>query len=826
MTVKIGLNTNRLFSDVSDTGKCLESLGLNLDDIKILNGENSELGNALIDIPINKEELTTLSGLDIDSQKELYSISRAASRISELSSDIEDIGYNMNNNISINSRIQANSIKYRYYDYNTNTTKINDISTSMTSVFSGNNTSISYGGELKILDSGNTSTINATSLSLGKNPIPIKFLSENDNPEMPTHLLSLNINGVTKQVYVMKNIPLTWKCFFRNALNGNPNITKATDQSFSSGDGGSGLYYKVNDFQNTKARWIIRNTDDLQEYISNAGDQTLDFTDSISKERDVELYYNPDEMLHIGLSGLNISEIPETVLPKLEYYNLSENDLFDMPNFSYYTPNLKTLLINGNNLSRGRFPNGDIKTANTQLNSNLPSSLLTLNISGCFSDSENIHLESACPNLLELTMNSYYNQFSQRSMTSLGPSPSVSNTVIKYIVRNQSFKYLSSSVCDLENLKDIDMTNNNILGRENPDSSNTTPIPITLNSQNLMNLSMTGNKNNLISVAGVPTIITYTHQNGKGLLGGDSQNNINSIFDASNTLLRDINLFQTDVTGNINQAFQNLPSLINMDARFSRLSGNLEDNSFSGTPKLEVFRISNGLFDSNDFFSATSQNGSVFSSTPLLRELFIYSNRGIKGVLPNFSNNTNIRTLFISGTGITGNVPLFSNNPLLNVLSLADNELSGSIPSFENNIIRLINLSKNLLDGDFSTTNLVCPRLLVLNFSYNSLIGNIPNFNNCNNLVTLNLQNNNLSGYTSGSFSQLTSIATIDLSQNSLNATNAESIINDLIINYNTKQRSNVSVNMSGNNFDLNALNATTYNNIQSLSSLGWTITI
>ena len=87
-----------------------------------------------------------------------------------------------------------------------------DISTSRVSSWStigtGADAFISYGGEIKVVGP----QLTLASLKTTVAPIGKTFRSE-----VPTHLVKLDVRGVSKSFLAMKGIPLEFTGFFRNA---------------------------------------------------------------------------------------------------------------------------------------------------------------------------------------------------------------------------------------------------------------------------------------------------------------------------------------------------------------------------------------------------------------------------------------------------------------------------------------------------------------------------------------------------------------------------------------------------------------------------------
>lgn len=835
--IYVGLNVNRLFADVANPREALDNLGLNIEDVQLLNGEGSESGDALIDIPIDREELITVSGLDLDQKKELYSLTRAVSRLNRTVTDISDINNSLSFNIRLNDQVRAGSIKYNFYDYADNTIKGADISTSRVSSWSGGIDDIFYGGEVEVVpntSTGNTSNITFDTLGLTGQPEPLKFDGP-DSPEVPTHLITLNVGGVNRDFYAIKGIPLTWTGFFQSANESNPHIN-FSDVTGSSGQGGNGFYGVVNQTGSALQRWVITNTESGQEFISTPGSDSFFFSDSQTKERRIDFYYNPDNIEKLGLAGLNISGLPNTTMPNLDYYNLRLNDLSEMPDFASFTPDLRVLLLSGNNMSRARDANGDQIPANTQLNDTLPVSLRRLEINGCFSDNTPIDISTTCPDLREFSMDSYYLSYSWRRMTDEGTTPEVADTIQSYSVRHQRYTRLARSVAESPNLRVFNIDNNNIVGQQSANTSSTTPENIVLVSNVLERIDSRSNSHNLIGVSGKNSIVRYVHQRSRNLTGNTSVNDINTIF-GSNQNLDAISLYATDAFGTINGAFRNkgFDSIRHIDVRWTRMDGFLEDDSFDGCDTLYNLYISGGRYNTDDFFSASGGTnggtGNVFSNLTQLRRLFVYGNNNMGGELPNFASNNLLFVIYINNTSFSGNIPLFSNNTSLRTLIARSSNFTGPVPSFSGSQFRNIQINNNNLSGIFSDTLLSCPNLHTLRVENNNLSGAFANFANCGRIRTLRAQNNDITTYNVGSLSTNTDLATLDLSGNKMTPSAITNLITDLNDNYAAKPRSGVSINIAlnnpgGGNVTTSDLSPETNKIISNLTNFGWTIII
>jgi hypothetical protein len=124
----IGLNVSFSLNDIADNREALRNIGLDIRDLDIIRGIQAE--------GINSQELQLLSGLDLDQEKELYSLFYASERIENLSQNISDIQVPLNFNQRIDDQVRAGSIKYKFLDYSDNSIRSADISTSRVSSWS------------------------------------------------------------------------------------------------------------------------------------------------------------------------------------------------------------------------------------------------------------------------------------------------------------------------------------------------------------------------------------------------------------------------------------------------------------------------------------------------------------------------------------------------------------------------------------------------------------------------------------------------------------------------------------------------------------------
>ena len=82
----------------------------------------------------------------------------------------------------------------------------------------------------------------------------------------------------------------------------------------------------------------------------------------------------------------------------------------------------------------------------------------------------------------------------------------------------------------------------------------------------------------------------------------------------------------------------------------------------------------------------------------------------------------------------------------------------------------------------------------------NQIVGSIPDFSGCTNLRTLTLHRNNFTGYTSGAFKKLYRIRYLDISFNNLSQSALNTILEDLLANWQAVKRGGVTINLKSQN--------------------------
>ncbi|XP_040379680.1 LRR receptor-like serine/threonine-protein kinase RGI1 [Oryza brachyantha] len=134
-----------------------------------------------------------------------------------------------------------------------------------------------------------------------------------------------------------------------------------------------------------------------------------------------------------------------------------------------------------------------------------------------------------------------------------------------------------------------------------------------------------------------------------------------------------------------------------------------------------------------------------------LQEIDVSHNQITGGVPDAFGRLESLSRLVLSGNSLSGPIPAaLGKCRNLELLDLSDNALSGGIPDELCAIDGLdiaLNLSHNGLTGPIPAKISALSKLSVLDLSYNALDGGLAPLAGLDNLVTLNVSNNNFTGY-------------------------------------------------------------------------------
>jgi hypothetical protein len=797
-----GLDINRSLADVLDKNLALSNLNLPPIDLDVIRGSKNA-GATLGD-------WISFSRLSVPIYKNLDRYYQDSSLYNSILDSKAGTNQTLFGNLIINGRLSGNAVRYRYVDGTgpSAAIKLADISTSRVSAWSsvgvGTTVPISYGARVGIITGGQlqfgtqspSSSVSGPRLRTTLSPQAKEF-----NSELPTHKIQCTIGGNVVNLYAMKGIPVIFKGFFKS-LDATITLTSLLN--------------------NIPSSWKIVDVDNSNSY-SNFPDRgsSLSYRATISKERYIQFYYNPDRIATITINSANISEIPEVKFSSLSSFNFASNSLVNFPNFTSIAPSLQELY-----LSYNPFYNSDTPTErslNSNVVSKIPTGLQILSLGGSFYGSipENL-ISSRFTSLKTLDLSrgggAYFHPDSADSNCTL---PNVPNTCESYNVYANDFRAFgttlgisTSNVKDLTNVASINLGGNYYL----VDSSFSISASNTkLRSLNIYNTAVScpdlSNRTSFVSITA-----SYNR-------------NIGSIFTGSNnykfagcSALTSLDFYASPLTGAMPK-FTN-SNLTYIDWRYTNITGGniggtasddvIPEKTFEESPKLVYF------FLQSDRLLQTKINENAFSYTPDLYYFWYISYGRTGGGLPNFGSCKSLTWVVAPYNAFNGTLYNFASNLNLYYIDVSYNQFSSSIPAFKN----LTNLHYLFLYNNSFTGLQKFQNLANLMFFYahnNSITGQIPDFTECPRMYYLILFNNQLSTYYSGSFSQLYILRYLDLSNNSLSEQALNSIIDDLYTNYTAVKRGGVTVNIK-NQTGGAIPTGTALEKVVILRSKGWSI--
>lgn len=835
-----GLNANKNFSEIQSKVQALSNLGLNIKDLDKIRG--------ISNVGVSAADIKSLANLQEDARRALGALRADANVWDNFTRNFKTIRDIVKTNVILEEgQLKAQAVKYRFYDYGSDTIKNADISTSRVSAWSQfpGETEIFYGGQLEVSpahasnpDAGR-SLITFDSLQLKSAPTPKRFASE-----VPTHTIRLSINGDDKEVYVMKGIPLVFNGFFKTI-----DVKYEIDQTIS---------------PNISPTILVKGVEEGDEDIRQdqaLTETSLRFYDYRYREKDIELYYRPEGFKKITITSANIREFPNVDLPNLKYLNLSFNDFVELPDFSVLTPTLTELHMTGNDLNRGTL-------TSAQQVLTLPTSLTQLRIQGTYTDRQNLDL-THLTNLTHLYFSEYASQYVRRRILSTN-SPAVANSVVYYDVYNQGHTKLHSTVCDLPSLNTIQINWNDITrdSDDNPlvmksalgvgEVETRAPGVNVTGTGTLVNFYSASNSHNILDVRQNKSIRYYGHAYSRGLYDPTGLPNITNDIAGKFTgcdNLSTISFYATDVRGDLITSFQGLTKLSWFDVRYTLMHGQLNSSSTIGSENLNWLLVAGSYFgrdgiggaeipyeqvevqvetppDSGIFVPElqdttwqffNEKNGRIFERCPNFGYLYAYSNRSIKGTLPDLSRNYFMRVLYTPYTNLSTGLNNLASLPRLYYINI-DSCRFTQMPRMTTSALQYFYAQGNLFEGileEFDTP------ILRFFFAFNnSFTGSIPNFGKSQSLERLLLQNNQFQGYTPGALSTNLRLNRLDLSNNSLTPSAISQLIDDLETNYAANVRRGVSINLLGNGVTVGDLPEATVTKIGNLINNGWSVSI
>ena len=798
-----GLNVFSALADVVDKEQSLNSLNLSSRDLDIIRGSQNAGASSgdwisfsrLID-PLYR----TLDRYKTDS--EAYGTLLDARAGTERT---------LFGNLSINGILSGNAVRYRYLDGTGSgaTVKIADISTSRVSAWSSSaspiisTSPISYGAQVSIksgggLQFGTQSGTTGPRLQTSLTPQAKEFASE-----FPTSKITCTIGGQSVVLYAMKGIPLIFTGFFRNL------------------DTSIGLTSLIS---NTSASWKIVETANPNNFtnFANRGNTTssINFRSSVSRERYIQFYYNPDNISKITLTSANITELPAVKLQNATELNFSNNQLRNFPDFTFISPTLQSLNLINNPLSQSEIETE--RKLNSAVLNKIPQSLRDLYLAKTFygSISQNI-IANRFTNLKILNLNRtddtgpYFHPDTDDANCQL---PNVPNSCQTYLVSRNDFRSFGTSVGaaksvpDLTNLISLDVSLNwnlSVVG------------PFSIADGNIVIQSIRSNHTNLPLPTGLSgknsftTLYHYWCRSAGPLVNGGTY-----LYDNCNSLST-LHLYGSNVTGRLPK-FTNA-ALSYLDLRVTNLTGGGPDGDETNVIPERTFEKCTNLvymLIQSRLLLTAPIHPNAFSYTPNLYYLWYISYGRTTGNIPNLTLNSNLQFLVLHNNKFDGTMPSFTSNPNIRYVDITYNALSGAIPPLKN----LQNLNRLLVYNNQFTSLSTFANLSNFQYFYaqsNKLSGEIPSFAGCPNLLYLILFNNLLTDYKTGALATNYRLNYLDLSRNLLTGQAVNQIIADLLLNYNTVNRGGVTVNLRGGN----ALpSGVALDSIDILRSKGWSI--
>jgi plastocyanin len=633
MSIFIGLNVGNYLSDVDNQPEALRNLGLNRLDLNHIRGVQAA--------GMTKKSLHNFSGLNVDQEKVNFSNYMSALVVAGELNNLGDISVSADYNVRIDDQLRAGAIKYNYLDYSSGVTKKSaDISTSRVSswsqildgpVVNGQPTygPIFYGADTLV--SGDANNNNESVIDLENIVFTGELTQKRFPAEIPTHRVNIKINGQTRSMFTMRNIPFRFEGVFNSA-----NIQLEVSNI--------GLVQPTILFTKTTLPEGSLGRELAITSPAGATQNTYNYSASGAiADHFIDIYYNPNSVTTLDFyagkqdtgSGANktlrIREFPNVEMKKINHIDLQYNIFSEMPNFfkisagevSGHNNTLRFINMSANNLFESDL------SGNQQLNDYVPSTVTTLGLNCTFSDETPIDIRqlkvgggsggAVEPSALTAF---YFDAYSGRNSTTrrmLGTttsandvSPKVNgNTIRSYNCRRHQFKYLPHDVTHNSfdgsgnfettsvpnELESLDLYGNWMLGQLDL-NGNVVPISVP---DTISSIYVGSNNLETINVSGKTNLKSYHHFYNRGYANppaGTNGGTINGYFSGCDSLEK-LSFYDSYVVGDIGSLFTGLPSLLHANFNNTRLNGRFNSGSFAGTTNITEFYAKDCNFDSS-----------------------------------------------------------------------------------------------------------------------------------------------------------------------------------------------------------------------------------
>ena len=790
-----GLKIGNKLTDVENRRLVLQNLGIPEPDLDVIRGSVDAGGSRNDFINFSRLVQPIFRTLDryYEDMKSYDSVVLDRASISSI----------LFGNLTINGRLDASAMRYRYLDGTT--VKIADISTSRVSAWSSADEKaistdldiqaearISYGAQVRIISSSNESTLqfgtqvtNETGIS-GKSRLQTSQIpsAREFESEIPTHKIKMNFGGTDTELYAMKGIPLIFEGNFRNTGGSQKSEIRVSTFQMS----GIKPSWKVVEVNNPDAFFNFPNV------LGPSTRSILNFKSGSSKDRFIKFYYPPDKIRTIYLRDLLIETLPVISLNALYYLNLENNDFKNMPDLNKFSPTLKTLNLRRNALHNSENPLE--RKLNDVILNKIPSTLTSLTMGSTFYGSINDGTQTASvifnrlPNLLSLNLQRYGGlQFFHKD--TIDPEchiPNIPKDVTYYNIYRNDFRGIAGSktIAKIDNssqtfthptlgeklVNDKGRSVSSIksggtgysvgsglqtTGGNAPDGGMTVRIlevsgtgAITkIELQTIAGNYLVGDELTVVQTGGSGgVIILGPNDNGRTYLSaptGDDEKTIKTCEKLQTLLLsRNYNLSDEDF------------SIASPDIKTLRMTfTNLPIPDLSNRLKLETFEANHSR--NAGHIAYTNSGGSEiykFNNCTALKNIFISNssllstgtgaspNGGLHGAFPKTFTNASLEVIRLENTRMIGGTP-------------TDGGSGDTIPNtlfqgFGNNVRDIRFTSNSFRDDPGTVGNQVfnfTPNLEILRIRSNKkLTGKLPNIAACGKLRYLDLYNNKFTG--------------------------------------------------------------------------------